>query len=120
MAKPKRFNRAKEFELHMNQVINELIYRNSLLPELERKDIQVADIANKFNVSTNTLRRWCQEHIGISARAFLAMYRVERAKSLLKGGSSPSEVAHRLAFTEHKVFSCVFKRYTGTSPRMFR
>lgn len=120
MAKPKRFNSVKDFELQMNRVIEELIDNNNLLPELERKDLQVADIAVKFNVSANTLRRWCKEYTDISARKFLAVYRVERAKSLLLTGYKPSDVAAQLAFADHKTFSTVFKRVTQKSPISFQ
>lgn len=116
MAKPKRFNTAKDFELQMNRAIEELIDKNNMLPELEIKDLQVTDIANQFYVTTNTLRRWCKEYTGISAREFLAVYRVERAKSLLQMGYKPSDVAVQLAFTDHKTFSTVFMRYAGTTP----
>jgi AraC-like DNA-binding protein len=119
MAKPKRFNSAKDFELQINRVIEELIDNNNLLPELERKDLQVADIAVKFSVSTNTLRRWCKEYTNISARECLAVYRVERAKSLLLTGYKPSDVAAQLAFADHKTFSTVFKRYAGKSPSSY-
>lgn len=116
MAKPKRFNTEKDFELQMNRVIEELIDKNKLLPELERRDLQVTDIAIKFEVTTNTLRRWCKEFAGISAREFLAKYRIERAKTLLKMGYKPSVVANQLAFAEHKTFSTMFMRYAGTAP----
>jgi AraC-like DNA-binding protein len=116
MAKPKRFITASDFELQINCVIEELIDKSNLLHELEKKDLQVADIATKFEVSTNTLRRWCKEHTGIAAKEFLATYRVERAKSLLKIGYKPSDVANQLAFVDHKTFSSVFKRYTCNTP----
>tara|TARA_Y100000296_G_scaffold60825_1_gene70524 strand:- start:102 stop:383 length:282 start_codon:yes stop_codon:yes gene_type:complete len=79
MAKSKRFSTAQDFELQLNLIIEGLIDYHSRLPELEKKDIQVAEIAEKLDVSTNTLRRWCQEFSGVSAREFLAIYRVEKA-----------------------------------------
>lgn len=120
MAKPKRFNTAKDFELQINRVIEELIDNNNLLPELERTDIQVTNIAIKFDVTTNTLRRWCKEYKGMSAREFLAEYRVERAKTLLKMNYKPSVVANQLAFADHKTFSTVFTRLTNESPKNFQ
>lgn len=119
MAKPKRFNSAKDFKLQMSHVIEALIDNNNLLPELERKDLQVADAAVEFNVSTNTLRLWCKEYADISAREFLAVYRVERAKDLLLTGCKSSHVAYQLAFADHKTFSSVFKRYAGERPSRY-
>ena len=119
MAKSKRFSTAQDFELQLNLIIEGLIDYHSRLPELEKKDIQVAEIAEKLDVSTNTLRRWCQEFSGVSAREFLAIYRVEKAKLLLKSGVKSSDIAHQLAFTEHKTFSALFKRHAHKTPSNF-
>ena len=119
MAKPRPFRSSEDLELQIQCVIEELIDKAKMLPELERKDLQVMDIAVEFDVSTNTLRRWCKEYTGISARTFLATYRVEKAKSLLKMGYKPSDVADQLAFIDHKTFSTVFKRYSGRNPTSY-
>lgn len=120
MAKPKRFSTAQEFELQMIQVIDARIDKSNSLPELERKDIQVKEIAHKFDITPNTLRRWCKEYTGKSAKTFLAEYRIDKAKQLLQVGYKPLHVAHQLGFTEHKTFSTVFRRVTNTTPSAIR
>ena len=51
MAKSKRFSTAQDFELQLNLIIEGLIDYHSRLPELEKKDIQVAEIAEKLSVA---------------------------------------------------------------------
>ena len=115
MAKPKRFI-AQVFTQKLDQVIDSLIEHKHAWPELRQTDVQVKDIAQEFGVNSATLRRWCQEHTALSPRQYLAIYRVEQAKSLLRLGLKPSIVSTRLAFTEHKTFSTLFKRLHGASP----
>jgi AraC-like DNA-binding protein len=118
MAKPKRFSAAVFTQL-LDQVIDSLIENKHAWPELQQTDVQVRDIALAFDVNSATLRRWCQEHTALSPRQYLAIYRVEQAKHLLKLGLQPSKVSQRLAFTEHKNFSTLFKRLHGMSPTDF-
>jgi AraC-like DNA-binding protein len=115
MAKPKRFS-AQAFTQRLDQVISALIESKETALDLVQTDIQVRDIAQAFAVNSATLRRWCQEHTALSPRQYLAIYRVEQAKNLLQLGVKPAKVSQKLAFTEHKTFSTLFKRYQGGSP----
>lgn len=118
MPKPKRFT-AQEFIQQLDQVIDSLIKNKLAWPALRQTDVQVKDISQVFGVNSATLRRWCQEHASLSPRQYLAKYRVERAKQLLQLGLKPSKVYQILAFTEHKSFSEIFKRYQGGSPSSY-
>ena len=118
MAKPKRFT-AKQFTQQLDQVIDSLIEGTHVRPALIQTDVQIRDIAQAFAVNSATLRRWCQEHTALSPRQYLAIYRMEQAKYLLRMGLKPSKVSQRLAFTEHKNFSSVFKRTTNNTPSQF-
>jgi AraC-like DNA-binding protein len=118
MPKPKRFT-DDEFAQQLDQVIDSLIEAKHTKPDLIQTDVQVTDIAQTFGINTATLRRWCQEHIAVSPRQYLAIYRVEKAKHLLRLGVKPAKVSQELAFTEHKVFSSVFKRTTDNTPSEF-
>jgi len=115
MAKPKPFT-PEQFEVRLNHAIERLIADKQSLVGEERCDIRVADIANIFNVNVATLRRWCIEHVQKNPSQYLAEYRIERAKQLLRQGIKPAVVSQMLAFAEHKVFSSCFKRYQGASP----
>lgn len=118
MAKPKRFT-TEQFIQKLDKVIDSLITAKQIAPEIIQTDIQVNDIADKFEVNAATLRRWCQEHTGLNPRQYLAVYRIEQAKSWLRLGVRPSIISKRLAFTEHKNFSTLFKRLYGSSPSEF-
>lgn len=118
MAKPKRFT-AEQFIQQLNKVVDFLIAAKLSDQALTQTDVQVNDIALAFKVNSATLRRWCQEHTALSPRKYLAIYRVEQAKQLLNIGVRPAKVSQKLAFTEHKVFSSVFKRTTYNTPTEF-
>jgi AraC-like DNA-binding protein len=100
-------------------VIDLLIEYKHIWPELTPTDVQIKDVAQYCGVNSATLRLWCQEHTALSPRQYLAIYRVERAKHLLGLGVKPSKLSERLAFTEHKVFTSVFKRTTHNTPSQF-
>ena len=97
-------------------MIDLLIEYKHIWPELTPTDVQIKDVAQYFGVNSATLRLWCQEHTALSPRQYLAIYRVEQAKNLLQLGVKPAKVSQKLAFTEHKTFSTLFKRYQGGSP----
>ncbi|MEP1449012.1 MAG: helix-turn-helix transcriptional regulator [Paraglaciecola sp.] len=118
MAKPKRFT-TDEFTQKLDQEIGRLIETKQSGRELIQTDIQVNDIALAFGVNTATIRRWCKEHTALSPRQYLAIYRMERAKQFLRLGLKPAKISTKLAFTEHKVFCAVFKRYEKISPSKF-
>ncbi|MFT6331358.1 MAG: AraC-like DNA-binding protein [Bermanella sp.] len=118
MSKPKRFS-VQEFIQQLDQIIERLIKAKQTRPELMQTDVQIGDIAKVFDVNSATLRRWCQECTGLSPRQYLAIYRVEQAKHLLRLGLKPAKVSQKLAFTEHKNFSTLFKRVHGMSPSDF-
>lgn len=106
----------QKFELKFMSIIDDLIAEKSTLPEGVYKDISINEIAQAFNVNTATLRRWCNTYVQQSPKHYLARYRLDKAKSLLKQGKKPSTVAKMLAFSEHKSFCQVFKRYETMSP----
>lgn len=115
MAQPKRFS-AEEFKTQLNDIIDLLITHKRQLPEAERTDIRVEEIAASFGVNSATLRRWCQEYLQMKPKHYLVEYRMEKAKVLLLQGGKPSVIFIMLAFTEHKTFSIAFKRYQGVTP----
>jgi len=116
MAKPKRYL-AEEFNAQLDNIIERLIDEKK--QQTERTDIRIEEIAQHFNVNVATLRRWCQEHTQKSPSQYLAEYRIEKAKHLLRQGVKPSVVSKMLVFTEHKVFCSVFKRLQCMTPSSF-
>jgi len=84
-----------------------------------RQDIQIYELANELTVSVATLRRWCLVHIQKSPSNYLAEYRIAKAKKLLRQGVRSVDTAKLLAFTEHKTFCTVFKRYENVPPSYY-
>ncbi|MGK2233278.1 MAG: AraC-like DNA-binding protein [Colwellia sp.] len=115
MAKPKPFT-PELFEIRVKHAMERLIADKQPLIGEERGDIRVTDIADIFKVNVATFRRWCITYVNQSPSQYLANYRIERAKQLLKQGVKPSKVSEMLAFGEHKIFSTTFKRYQGNTP----
>ncbi|MBL4941021.1 MAG: helix-turn-helix transcriptional regulator [Colwellia sp.] len=118
MAQPKRFTKS-EFIEQLNKIIDEYIAFSAALTssqDAEKKDIRVKYLANTFNVNVATFRRWCKEYTGYAPKNYLDRYRIEKAKHLLRQGIKPSTVSKVLAFSEHKTFSTVFKRYENIVP----
>jgi len=118
MAKPKRFT-AQEFIQQLDDIIETLIVDRNDKIEVNPRDIQIQEIAQAFTVNTATLRRWCQEHAGLCPREYLSQYRIKQAKQFLSLGMKPSVVSQKMAFTDHKIFSSVFKRITFNTPSQF-
>lgn len=108
-----------EFKADLERVIGELIEKNLGVPEMEKRNIQVKDIAQHYAVTPNTIRRWCVDNLGMSTKDFLLAYRITMAKRMLAIGARPSAVSLKLAFTEHKTFSSAFRRVCNMTPKEY-
>ncbi|ALO33371.1 hypothetical protein CMT41_00580 [Colwellia sp. MT41] len=115
MARVKPYNQY-QFQLALNGAIDNLIIERQALPEGSYRDIYITEIAKYFNIDVATLRRWCAEYCQKSPKEYLARYRISLAKQKLRQGIKSSVVAKELAFTEHKIFCSVFKRYENQTP----
>ncbi len=76
-------------------------------------------ICKELNISRVTLHRSFINSYGISPGAYLAEYRIERAKELLKRGVSVKETALSCGFADPLYFSKAFSKAEGISPREF-
>jgi len=104
------------FKIRLDKTINRIITSNTT--NLQSCDwLKVSYLSDKLGMHVSTLRRQCQKHLSMSPKEYLSRYRHNRAKILLNAGMKPSQVASRLGFSDHKVFSTCFKRLEGVSPR---
>ncbi len=88
-----------------------------LIPSLGTGDISMAAIACKMGVSRQTLFRKLRSE-GVTFEKVVDNLRREMAIHYLnEGGTSVSETATLLGFSEPAAFSRAFKRWTGSSPR---
>lgn len=85
------------------------------------KSKKVQYYATKLAVSTKTLNKIVQSVINDSAKAFIDERTIMQVKRLLIGTSLPiKEIAYTAGFTDPTNFYKYFKKFTGSSPEMFR
>lgn len=84
------------------------------------EDVSLQSVAQRVHVSPGYLSRLFTRIAGTSFTAYLTETRIERAKTLLSGGSMKvSEVAHSVGYADHAYFSRVFRKQTGMSPEEY-
>ncbi|WP_440115431.1 AraC family transcriptional regulator [Paenibacillus sp. QZ-Y1] len=78
----------------------------------------ILDIAKAVGLDRTYLSGLFKERYGKSLQAFFLEYRMNRAAELLQHSAlSVSEVAHSVGYTDPLLFSKMFKRVTGVSPK---
>lgn len=78
----------------------------------------ILDIAQAVGLDRTYLSGLFKERYGMSLQSFFLEYRMNRAAELLQNpGLSVSEVAHSVGYTDPLLFSKMFKRVTGVSPK---
>ena len=78
----------------------------------------ILDIAQAVGLDRTYLSGLFKERYGKSLQAFFLEYRMNRAAELLRNPMlSVSEVAHSVGYTDPLLFSKMFKRVTGVSPK---
>lgn len=79
------------------------------------------ELADALEVSREHLGRVFTSQLGISPYRYIILGKVERAKTILKGTSTPiGQIAYELGFSSPLHFSQLFKKHTGISPRDYR
>jgi AraC-like DNA-binding protein len=92
---------------------------NLLIPILHTGEASMDTIAGKLGLSRQTLFRKLKAE-GITFEKVLDELRRKLALHYLKGKKvSVNEIAYLLGFSEPAAFSRAFKRWTGSSPRMY-
>lgn len=86
-----------------------------------RERVSAADMARYSHVSVSYLHRRFADSCGYGPMAYLAEYRITKAKELLLHTAfSPGEVAEKCGFHSQSYFSYCFKQATGRSPSQYR
>lgn len=79
------------------------------------------ELARRFHVSTEHLRRLCLRELGRSPMQQLTYMRMQRAQELLeKTDDKLDAIAPLVGYDSALVFSRAFKRWIGTSPSEYR
>ena len=101
----------------------EIIYFDSaraiIRSSYHRAEFGLESICRELNISRVTLHRSFTKSCGISPGAYLAEYRIERAKELLNRGVAVKAAALSCGFTDPLYFSKAFRKAYGISPREF-
>jgi AraC-like DNA-binding protein len=80
----------------------------------------LADVAAEFDLSRFQLLRAFHAEVGMTPYAWLAQYRVNRARCLLVEGHRPAEAAALVGFADQAHLTRWFRRVVGVTPGRFR
>lgn len=82
------------------------------------KTPSVTDVAAFLNISESGLKRIFFKYTGTGVHKYFVGLKIKAATQLLKNGVSVSQTATRLGFSSQGYFSRVYKRETGTAPKL--
>lgn len=74
------------------------------------------DLAEQFQLTPQYINALFKRELGVTPVEFLNRLRVEKAASLLRGGTSVKDAAEAVGFSDAFYFSKVFKRLQGLPP----
>lgn len=83
------------------------------------QDVSLDDLATVAGISPYHLSREFRRHVGIGQHRYQMLVRVERARALLRSGTSPSEVATCTGFYDQSHLTRWFKRVWGATPAAY-
>jgi two-component system response regulator YesN len=118
--KPNRSRPNATGEMEGTDAATRLARRALALMEAELgRDISLGEVATRLRISPSHLSRILSSGPERGFSAALARLRVDRAKALMRGGSSVKEAAAMVGFKDPAYFSKVFRRLVGMSPTQF-
>jgi AraC family transcriptional regulator of arabinose operon len=86
-----------------------------------REKIGLADLAQVAGLSVSRLSHLFRKQTGLTPQQYFERQRLERARQLLELTSLPiKSIAADVGFANPFYFTLRFRRYVGTSPRMYR
>ncbi len=89
-----------------------------------KDDIQLSDVAKRLGYHEKYLSSAMHSLTGMNFRTFLALYRIDYAKSLLLNSAdnhySISEIATKSGFSSLNTFNRMFLKLTGVTPSKFK
>ncbi len=108
----------KEHNIHPDEDVTQI---QIWLQDNYHRNIVMAQLAEKFGMSTRTLNRRFKEAVGISPLDFLQEVRVNIAKDLLKTSNlSISEIVDKVGYQDVGFFTTLFKKHLATTPMAYR
>jgi len=101
---------AKRVVDEMKDFLSENLFQSTSLDE----------ISKKFGLSIFQVLRFFQKETGVSPSQWMMLLRVQRAKTLLKHGIRPSDVAYQLGFSDQSHLNRLFLRAFGITPGRYK
>ncbi len=80
----------------------------------------LADLATDLGLSRYQLLRAFRTTMGMPPYAWLAQYRVSRARGLLEAGARPADVAGQVGFADQAHMTRWFRKVLGVTPAAYR
>ncbi len=114
--------RDEKFELSRIGLVDRRIRRAvELMHAHLAQELPLEEIAAVAHLSSFHFARLFKKLTGTSPHAYLAMLRINHAKTLLAGTDiSISEISERVGYSSPSHFSKAFRQTTGLTPRAFR
>jgi AraC-like DNA-binding protein len=88
--------------------------------EEELDSIRIGELSEDSALSRTEFSRVFRRFEGMSPREYLQERKVQRARQLLEGARTLSEIALELGFYDQSHFTRVFKQLTGETPAAYR
>jgi two-component system, response regulator YesN len=86
-----------------------------------QQNIKLDDVANAAFLHSHYLCSVFSDHEGVSPGAYLARYRTERSKALLRiPGATVADVSQRVGYVSPSHFAKVFRNWTGMTPKQYQ
>lgn len=82
--------------------------------------LEIADIAAHAGYAEYYFSKKFKKEVGISVKDYIKETKINRAKIMLKSGTSISEVTDTLNFSSQSYFTEIFRKLTGITPAEYR
>lgn len=84
-------------------------------------DVALTTLAGVVDMNVHHFAKMFKQNMGIAPHQYIIERRIERAKQLLTNTElSIIEVCHAVGFDNQSHFTKLFRRYTATTPKMYR
>lgn len=121
----KLFSHIINTRLHSDSVRYQSGYAHSAMEYIAQnynnEELSLGDIARHIGISEQHLSKVFKKETGKNLSAYLAEYRIERAKELLRQNTTNLKWIHsKVGFGDNSYFCTVFKKYEGCSPKEYQ
>jgi AraC-like DNA-binding protein len=111
----------KEEELEVDKIAESINKIRFLIRENVDNEINMQNIASKFNMGYSYFRKMFKKYTGVSPKQYHIQLKLVRAKELLLNtNKSVKEVCFDLGFQSTSYFSRIFKQKMGITPNLVK